>query len=198
MPIVRRAVYAPLRRWRPAEAAAGPVPASPALPPAASEDLAPCVSVCYPVLDLLALAPAVPAQEEDYSKVQIKSTALAPNLYLLRGRRREHRRRRRPQGVLLVDDEFAGVADKIRAALKDLGAEQPVRFVINTHYHVDHTDGNLAFAQAGAVVIAHENLRTRLERGGMAGNGGSISKEFKPSRPARFPRSPTPTSSPCT
>ncbi len=128
---------------------------------------------------LLAVAPAAPAQEEDYSKVQIKSTALAPNLYMLEGVGGNIAAAVGPQGVLLVDDEFAGVADKIRNSLKGLGAEQPVRFVINTHYHFDHTDGNLAFAQAGAVLIAHENLRTRLERGGVAGNGGSISKEMK-------------------
>ena len=135
----------------------------------------------------LALAPALPAQEEDYSKVQIKSTALAPNLYVLQGVGGNIAAAVGAEGVLLVDDEFAGVADKIRAALQGLGAEQPVRFVVNTHYHSDHTDGNLAFAQAGAVVIAHDNLRTRLERGGMAGNGGSISKEFKPSPAGALP-----------
>lgn len=139
------------------------------------------------VCGLLALAPAAPAQEEDYSKVQIKSAALAPNLYVLEGAGGNIAAAVGAEGVLLVDDEFAGVADKIRAALRSLGAEQPVRFVVNTHYHSDHTDGNLAFAQGGAVVIAHENLRTRLERGGIAGNGGSISKEFKPSAAGALP-----------
>ena len=128
---------------------------------------------------LLGVVPAVLAQEEDYSKVQIKSAALAPNLYLLEGVGGNMAAAVGPEGVLLVDDEFAGVADKIRAALKALGADTPVRFVVNTHYHYDHTDGNLVFAQAGAVLIAHDNLRTRLERGGLAGNGGSFSKEMK-------------------
>ncbi len=136
---------------------------------------------------LLALAPALPAQDEDYGKVQINSATLAPNLYVLAGVGGNIVAAAGPEGVLLVDDEFAGVADKIRAALKGLGADQPVRFVVNTHYHSDHTDGNLAFAQTGAVVIAHENLRTRLERGGLAGNGGSISKEFKPSPAGALP-----------
>lgn len=128
---------------------------------------------------LLALAPAALAQDEDYSKVQIKSLALAPNLYMLEGVGGNMAAAVGADGVLLVDDEFTGVADKIRAALKGLGADKPVRFVINTHYHFDHTDGNLAFAQAGAVLISHDNLRARLERGGIAGNGGSISKEMK-------------------
>jgi len=128
---------------------------------------------------LVALAPAVPAQEEDYSKVQIKSTPLSANLFMLEGVGGNVAAATGPDGVLLVDDEFAGVADKIRAALKGLGADQAVRFVVNTHYHYDHTDANLAFAQAGAVVIGHDNLRVRLEHGGVAGNGGSISKEMK-------------------
>ncbi len=128
---------------------------------------------------LLAVAPAIPAQEEDYSKVQIKSTALAANLYMLEGVGGNIVAAVEPAGVLLVDAEFGGVADKIRAALKGLGAGQPVRFVVDTHYHYDHTDGNAAFSQGGAVLIGHENLRTRLQRGGLAGNGGSISKQMK-------------------
>jgi glyoxylase-like metal-dependent hydrolase (beta-lactamase superfamily II) len=136
---------------------------------------------------LVAVAPLAFAQEEDYSKVQIKNEQLAPNLYMLQGVGGNIAAATGPDGVLLVDDEFAGVADKIRATLKGLGADKPVRFVINTHYHFDHTDANLDFAQAGAVIIAHDNLRPRLERGGIAGNGGSISKEMKPSAPGALP-----------
>ncbi len=128
---------------------------------------------------LIAVISTAAAQEEDYSKVQITSAALAPNLYLLQGVGGNIAASVGPDGVLLVDDEFAGVADKIRASLKGLGADRPVRFVVNTHYHYDHTDGNLAFAQGGAVLIAQDNLRTRLESGGIAGNGGSFSKEMK-------------------
>jgi glyoxylase-like metal-dependent hydrolase (beta-lactamase superfamily II) len=136
---------------------------------------------------LLAVAAGVPAQEQDYSKVQIKSTALGTSLYLLEGVGGNVVAAVGPDGVLLVDDEFAGVADKIRATLRGLGAGQPVRFVVNTHYHYDHTDANLAFAQGGAVLIAHENLRTRLQRGGLAGNGGSLSKEMKAAPPGALP-----------
>jgi cyclase len=127
------------------------------------------------------------AQEEDYSKVQIKSAALAANLYLLQGVGGNIAASVGPDGVLLVDDEFAGVADKIRASLQGLGADKPVRFVIDTHYHFDHTDGNLAFAQGGAVLISHDNLRVRLEHGGTIGNGGSISRESKPSPAGALP-----------
>ena len=132
---------------------------------------------------LLAAASALPAQEQDFSKVEIKSVPLGANLYLLEGSGGNIAALTGSDGVLLVDDEFGALADKIRAALRGLGANQPVRFVINTHYHFDHTDGNLAFAQAGAVIIANDNLRARLASGGIIGNGGSISKEV-PAAPA--------------
>jgi len=63
-----------------------------------------------------------------------------------------------------------------------------VRYVINTHYHYDHTGGNLSFAQAGATVIGPDNLRARLMTGGTAGNGGSISHEMKPVEPGALPQ----------
>jgi len=104
--------------------------------------------------------------------------------------------------VLLVDDEYAPLADKIRAALRGLDATRPggsqpgndargdhlVRYVINTHYHFDHTGANASFAQDGATVIAQDNLRARLLTGGTAGNGGSISREMAAVEPAALPQ----------
>ena len=89
--------------------------------------------------------------------------------------------------MLLVDDEFGCVGRKIRASLRRSAPTKPVRFVVNTHYHFDHTDGNLAFAAAGATVIAHDNLRTRLASGGTIGNGGSIAREVKPADAGALP-----------
>jgi len=87
-----------------------------------------------------------------------------------------------------VDDQFAPLADKIQAALKNLSiTDKPVRFVINTHYHGDHTGGNEPFNNAGSTVIAHDNVRKRLEIGGVAGNGGSIKMENKPAAKAALP-----------
>jgi glyoxylase-like metal-dependent hydrolase (beta-lactamase superfamily II) len=136
---------------------------------------------------LLATATALPAQEQDLSKVEIKSTALGGGLYVLEGSGGNIAALTGKDGVLLVDDEFGVLADKIRAALKGLGADKPVRFIVNTHYHSDHTDGNLAFAGAGATIIAHDNLRTRLASGGTAGNGGSLSREVKPADAGALP-----------
>jgi glyoxylase-like metal-dependent hydrolase (beta-lactamase superfamily II) len=137
---------------------------------------------------LAALAPAVQAQEEDYSKVEIKSTQLAPGLYLLQGAGGNMAAAVGPEGAVLVDDAFAPLADKIRAAVKGLGGDS-VRFVINSHYHFDHTGGNLPFAQGGSVVIGHDNLRVRLERGGTIGNS-AISREVKPAPAGALPTSP--------
>jgi glyoxylase-like metal-dependent hydrolase (beta-lactamase superfamily II) len=87
-----------------------------------------------------------------------------------------------------VDDQFAPLAEKIQAALKDLKiTDKPVRFVINTHYHGDHTGGNEPFSNAGSTLIAQDNVRKRLESGGTAGNGGSIKMDVKSAAKATLP-----------
>ena len=88
-------------------------------------------------------------------------------------------------GIVLVDDQFAPLADKIKAALKSI-TDKPVRFVINTHYHFDHTDGNASF-QKDAPVIAHDNVRKRLESGGSPGNLSSVKQELKPAAREALP-----------
>ena len=123
---------------------------------------------------------AASAQEPDFSKVQIKVSKVSGNIYMLEGAGGNIAASVGEDGIVIVDDQFAPLAEKIQAALKDLGVTtKPVRFVINTHYHGDHTGGNEAFNNAGATLIAHQNVRKRLETGGTAGNGGSIKMEQK-------------------
>jgi glyoxylase-like metal-dependent hydrolase (beta-lactamase superfamily II) len=123
---------------------------------------------------------AAPAQEPDFSKVQIKVSKVSGNIYMLEGAGGNIAASVGEDGIVIVDDQFAPLAEKIQAALKDLGVTtKPVRFVINTHYHGDHTGGNEPFNNAGSTLIAHENVRKRLETGGTAGNGGSIKTEQK-------------------
>lgn len=136
---------------------------------------------------LLTLGTAVSAQMQDLSKVEIQSKQLGANLYLLQGDGGNIVALNGPDGVLMVDDEFGALAGKIRASLQRLGAEVPVRFVINTHYHFDHTDGNLAFGQAGAVIIATDQVHARLASGGLITNGGAIHNEMPPAPPAALP-----------
>ena len=138
---------------------------------------------------LLVLGCVARAQEQDFSKVEIKTTQLADGLYLLQGAGGNMTAAVGADGVLLVDDEFAPLAEKIRAALKGLGgSDRPLRYVIDTHYHYDHTGGNKPLAEGGATVIAADQLRARLMSGGTAGNGGSISREMKPVEPGALPQ----------
>ena len=88
-------------------------------------------------------------------------------------------------GIVIVDDEFAPLADKIRAALKGI-EDKPVRFVINTHWHFDHTGGNEPFSQT-STVIAQDNVRKRLQTGGSMGNNGKIKADAKPASKGALP-----------
>src|ERR1700747_100522 len=118
------------------------------------------------------------AQDKDYSKVEIKVTKVSGNIYMLEGDGGNIAASVGEDGIVIVDDQFAPLADKIQAALKNLKiTDKPVRFVINTHYHGDHTGGNKPFANAGSTVIAQDNVRKRLETPGIAGNGSSIKME---------------------
>jgi cyclase len=130
------------------------------------------------------------AQEKtpDWSKVQIKVTKVSGNIYMLEGQGGNIAASVGEDGIVIVDDEFAPLAEKIQAALKNLGiTDKPVRFVINTHYHGDHTGGNAPFATSGSTVIAQDNVRKRLASGGTAGNGGSMKMEVKPAEKAALP-----------
>jgi cyclase len=118
------------------------------------------------------------AQDQDFSKVEIKVSKVAGNVYMLEGVGGNIGACVGDDGVVLVDDQNAPLAEKIQAALKGI-ADRPVRFIINTHYHGDHIGGN-AYFQKQAPVIAHENVRKRLESGGITGNGGSMHFEARP------------------
>lgn len=98
--------------------------------------------------------------QQDFSQVQIKSTKVAGNVYMLEGAGGNIGVSVGDDGILIVDDQFAPLADKIRAALKGLG-DKKLRFILNTHWHGDHTGGNVAFGPE-APIIAHDNVRKRM------------------------------------
>src|SRR2546421_6443948 len=128
---------------------------------------------------------AVAQQEPDWSKVQIKVTKVSGNIYMLEGQGGNIAASVGEDGIVIVDDQFAPLAEKIQAALKELKiTDKSVRFVINTHYHGDHTGGQAPFSNAGSTVIAQDNVRKRLESGGTAGNGGSLEMDGKPAAQA--------------
>src|SRR5260221_13855890 len=128
------------------------------------------------------------AQDKDFSKVEIKVTKVSGNIYMLEGQGGNIAASVGEDGIVIVDDQYAPLADKIQAALKNLKiTDKPVRFVINTHYHGDHTGGNVPFASSGSTLIAQDNVRKRLESGGIAGNGSSLTMEFKPAPKGALP-----------
>jgi cyclase len=113
-------------------------------------------------LALLAL-PAWTAllHSQDFSKVQIRTTKVAENIYMLTGAGGNIGVSAGADGILLIDSQFAQLHDKIMAALAAI-APGPVRFLCNTNWHYDHVSGNEPFAKAGAVIIAQEIARHRM------------------------------------
>ena len=98
--------------------------------------------------------------QTDFSKVEIKATKVAGNVYMLEGAGGNIGVSVGDDGLLIVDDQFAPLADKIRAAFKGI-ADKKLHFILNTHWHGDHTGGNVAFGPE-ATIIAHDNVRKRL------------------------------------
>lgn len=117
------------------------------------------------------------AQDRDFSKVQIKVSKVAGTVYMLEGAGGNIGASVGEDGIVIVDDQYAPLAERIQAALKGI-TDKPVRFIINTHYHFDHTGGN-EFFQKQAPIIAQDNVRKRLETGSNAGNGGAVKMEMK-------------------
>jgi glyoxylase-like metal-dependent hydrolase (beta-lactamase superfamily II) len=128
-------------------------------------------------LVLLASCSAL-SQDRDFSKVEMKVSKVSGNVYMLQGAGGNIGASVGDDGIVIVDDQYAPLADKIKAALKGI-TDKPVRFVINTHYHEDHTGGNAIFQQT-APIIAQDNVRKRLEEGGTAGNYGAVNFPAKP------------------
>lgn len=131
----------------------------------------------------VAAAPAT--AQQDFTDVRIEATHVAGNVYLLVGQGGNIGVSSGPDGALMVDDQFAPLADRIRAALRELGqsdAASDVRFVLNTHWHGDHTGGNVEFGPE-ATIIAHDNVRERLSTRQDRGGGNVI----EPSPPEALP-----------
>jgi len=114
----------------------------------------------------LAFGVAAPlaAQQQDFSKVEVKAEKVAEGVYMLTGSGGNIGLSVGKSGSLVVDDQYAPLSDKILAAVKAITPE-PVRFVVNTHWHGDHTGGNENMGKAGAILVAQENVRRRLSSG---------------------------------
>jgi cyclase len=113
---------------------------------------------------------APPPPAPDFSAVQIKVTRVAGDLYALEGQGGTVSVLAGPDGALIIDSQFAPLSDKLIAAIRTF-TQAPLRFLVNTHVHGDHTGGNANFVKAGATVIAHENVRQRQRFPSAGANG---------------------------
>ena len=108
--------------------------------------------------------------QQDFSQVQIKTTKIGGNFYTLEGSGGTIGVLAGPDGVLMVDAQFAPLTDKIVAAIKQI-SDGRIRFLVNTHVHGDHTGGNENIGKLGATIMARENLRARLIKPAPLANG---------------------------
>jgi glyoxylase-like metal-dependent hydrolase (beta-lactamase superfamily II) len=119
---------------------------------------------------LLLAAEASSQQRPDFSKVEIKTTQLADNFYILEGQGGAISVLTGPEGVLLVDSQFAPLTEKLVEAIKKV-SDKPIRYLVNTHVHGDHTGGNENFAKLGVTIFSREQLRARLEHPNPSADG---------------------------
>jgi glyoxylase-like metal-dependent hydrolase (beta-lactamase superfamily II) len=120
-------------------------------------------------------APAAPPAAPppvDFSKVEIKTTDLGDNVYMLEGQGGNITVAVGKTGIIMVDGQFAPLHDKIKAAISTI-SNLPIKYLINTHYHGDHTGGNEAFAKDGATVVSDINVKLRLAEGTTNGLTGA-------------------------
>src|SRR4051794_32941145 len=122
--------------------------------------------LAYPLSIVAAtvLASATALRAQNFDTVQVKVSRVAGPVYLLEGAGGNIGLVVGDDAVFVVDGQFAPLTPKILAAIKSV-TPQPVRFVVNTHWHSDHTGGNENIANAGALIFAHENVRRRMSTG---------------------------------
>ena len=153
-----------------------------------------CAAIAFTLLlagSGLAQAPATPPAAPppvDFSKVEIKTTDIGDNVYMLEGQMLGSIGGNitvavAQNGIIMVDGQFAPLHDKIKAAVATI-SNLPIKYLINTHYHGDHTGGNEAFAKDGVTVVSQVNVKTRLAAGTTDGLTGA---KTPPAAPGALP-----------
>jgi len=127
--------------------------------------------------------PAAAPPPPDFSKVEIKTTDLGDNIYMLEGQGGNITVAVGKDGIIMVDGQYAPLHDKIKAAIEAI-SKKPIKYLINTHFHGDHTGGNELFARDGATIVAQVNVNNRLAAGTSNGLTGA---KTPPAPPAALP-----------
>src|SRR5258706_6270126 len=112
----------------------------------------------------LLFAGAANAQAPDFSKVEIKTTDLGNKTYMLEGQGGNITVAVGTDGIIMVDSQFAPLHDKIKAAIAKI-SPLPIKYLIDTHYHLDHVGGNAAFHRDGATILVDDHIRLRPAAG---------------------------------
>src|ERR1700733_11300757 len=124
-------------------------------------------------------AGAAYAQAPDFSKVEVKTPDLGNKTYMLEGAGGNVTVAVGTDGIIMVDSQFAPMHDKLKAAIEKI-SPLPIKYLIDTHYHGDHTGGNAAFPKDGATIVAQDNIRVRL----VAGSTNGLTGQRTPPQPA--------------
>jgi len=127
--------------------------------------------------------PAAAPPPPDFSKVEIKTTDLGDNIYMLEGQGGNITVAVGKDGIIMVDGQYAPLHDKIKAAIEAI-SKKPIKYLINTHFHGDHTGGNELFARDGATIVSQVNVKNRLAAGTSNGLTGA---KTPPAPPAALP-----------
>ena len=113
------------------------------------------------IIVVLLFASCLAVTAQNFDTVNIKTTKVAGSVYMLEGSGGNIGVLVGTDGVILIDDQFAPLAEKIKKAIAAI-SDKPIKFIINTHFHGDHSDGNKVFGSEGSIIVAHENVRKRL------------------------------------
>jgi glyoxylase-like metal-dependent hydrolase (beta-lactamase superfamily II) len=117
------------------------------------------------------------ATAQDFDNIEITTTLVRDNIYMLQGSGGNIGVSIGNDGTLIVDDQFAPLTNKIAAAIAEL-TDRPVNIVVNSHFHYDHTDGNENFGRAGAYIVAHDNSRKRMESTQVLAGSGRVQEAY--------------------
>jgi cyclase len=118
------------------------------------------------------------AMAQDFSNVEITTVPVRDGIYMLQGSGGNIGVSVGDDGVIIIDDQFGPLTMKIQAAIAEL-SDKPVTFVMNSHFHYDHTDGNTNFGRAGAYIVAQDNARKRMESTQVLSGSGRVQEAYE-------------------
>ena len=115
---------------------------------------------------------------QDFSAIEITTVPVRDNIYMLQGSGGNIGVSIGDDGVIIIDDQFGPLTQKIEAAIAEL-SDKPITFVMNSHFHYDHTDGNTNFGRAGAYIVAQDNARKRMESTQVLSGSGRVQEAYE-------------------